>query len=753
MATEDFKRIVETLRTAVAIADTKGIVTFANPAFAQLAGDPDHGVPGHALQSFFHREDGKRVHQNVVRIAEGKTASALIDVRVAAGGGWVQLGLQPALDSREKPAGIVAVLQDIAAQRDTENALNLTTARLMALVEASRNPKLVENAAGEVELVNESFARLLGLESAPQSLLGLPAVEVVGRSKFVDGPALSAAHRKPGAPASIPVRRPDVAAVTLERQPLLVDDVPAGALWTTRSSESDAEAEAEADQGASEIALIEKIGAELSVALEGLSAISIRAQQMEFDPALVEHFLRIRASTETALLAIGDLVDFSKVEGGIELKRAEFRLRPAIADLVKRIAHHSHERGSQLRVKVEQDVPDLLEGDVERLQLLLRNLLESAFAVQPGADVTLAIAPEYTTESGIQLSFAVTAEASGTERSPQRPSAEAGMGVAVARFMVAAMGGKLAIGSRPADPLYAFAIEFPARHAPPPPRPTYVTLVSMPVLVVSEDPVQRHELTTRLRGWRMTPLEADNAAMAVALLERLDEEGSPVPLLLVSNRMTGQDGFLLSFRVKHHAKLSPTLVVMLATEGRPGDAIACRENSIAAYLRFPLSDKQLNDALVAVTGASVDADETPTLVTRHSLREQRKGATILLVDSHRDSHMLAAHILRKRDSSLVVASDLAEAIASMDQDLYDLVLVDVNLEGLDGPDAAGALRSHIARDPQATLIYATSVDHSPAFTRAKLAEGFDGTLAKPFRRDNLLAILAAMGKLPDESGD
>ena len=192
--------------------------------------------------------------------------------------------------------------------------------------------------------------------------------------------------------------------------------------------------------------------------------------------------------------------------------------------------------------------------------------------------------------------------------------------------------------------------------------------------------------------------------------------------------------------------------MMLASEGRPGDAIACRENGIAAYLRYPLAEKQLYDAIVAVTGASLDADETPTLVTRHSLREQRKGATILLVDPHRDSHMLAAHILRKRDSSLVVASDLAEAIASLDQDLYDIVFVDVGLEGLDGPDAAAVLRGHILRDPHATKIYATSLDHSPAFTEAKLAEGFDGTLAKPFRRDNLLAILASIGKLPDEAG-
>jgi CheY-like chemotaxis protein len=272
----------------------------------------------------------------------------------------------------------------------------------------------------------------------------------------------------------------------------------------------------------------------------------------------------------------------------------------------------------------------------------------------------------------------------------------------------------------------------------------------MTVLVVSDDAAQRHEVSNLLRGWRMTPMEADNAAMAIALLERLHEEGSPVPLMLVTNRMAPQDGFLLAFRVRNHARLASTLVMMLATDGRPGDAIACRENGISAYMRYPLSDKQLHDAIVAVTGASVDADETPTLVTRHSLREQRKGATILLVDAHRDSHMLAAHILRKRDSSLVVAADLEEAVASLDQDLYDLVFVDVTLPGLDGPDAPAALRRHIKRDPSATRIYATSVDHSPAFHEARIAEGFDGTLAKPFRRDGLLAILASIGRLPDE---
>jgi CheY-like chemotaxis protein len=465
---------------------------------------------------------------------------------------------------------------------------------------------------------------------------------------------------------------------------------------------------------------------------------------MEFDPAIVEHFQNIRTSTETAMAAIGDLVDFSKLSGGVVLHKSPFRLRSALAELISRVTSTAEEQGSRLRIKVEQDVSDSLEGDVARLQLILKNLLDNAMALLPGAEITLQITPEYVTESGIQLSFSVVASGPAAKDAAPK-SADAGMGVAVAKFMVAAMGGKLAIATRAtADALYAFTIEFPVLPTPDPPaRASYASLVTLPVLVVSGDPAQRLTLTNLLRGWRMVPLEADNASMAMALLERLEEENNPIPLVIVSNRLPVQDGFLLAFRIKNHPKFHTTLVMMLASDGKPGDAIACRENGIAAYMRYPIGDRQLNEAIVAVTGASVDADETPTLVTRHSLREQRKGATILLVDASRDSQILAAHILGRHDCSVVVAQDLEEALAALDQDVYDMVLVDTSLKGLTDHGAAKLLRSRIARDPEATRIIATSLEHSLVFREAKLKMGFDATAAKPFRKDDLLSLLAA----------
>jgi PAS domain S-box-containing protein len=736
----DFQRIFEGLRAAVAVTDATGAITTANAAFVALASAETRSVTGMELASFFAPADRKRVEQNVARVAGGKAATALFDAalaRAAARPAWVSVSLQPALDAKDKPAGVVAIVRDIGPQRETDEALNLVTARLLALAEVSPTGMLVEAATGDIELVNETFCRSLGLESAPQSLSGLPVWDALARSPVMDRQALEEAHAEPLLAASIALTLWDERAAHLEREPLVVEGAHAGAVWIVRD---EAPVGSAVEKGAAEVAVIQKIGEELSVALEGVAAIGLLAQQREFDNAMVERIDAIRAATQTAMGAIGELVDFSRVSGGAVLRKAAFDLRPALADLVARVSQAAEERGCRLRMKVEQDVADALEGDVQRLEMVLKTLLESAFSLVPGAEIGLHITPEYTTESGIQLSFAITA--SGVEAGEaSRKAPDASMGIALAKYMVAAMGGKLSVAARPgAEELYGFSIEFPVRPPPPAPRrPTYVSLVAMTVLVVSAEPEQRQKVSETLRSMRMAPVEADNANMALALLERLAEEGKPVPLVILANRLPAQDGFLLAFRIRHHPRLRQALVMMLATDGRPGDAIACRENGIAAYMRYPISERQLNEAIMAVTGASVDADEAPTLVTRHSLREQRKGATVLLVDASRDSQILVAHVLGRHDCSVVLAQDLAEAVGAIEQDVYDVVLVDAALPG--GAEAAKTLRAHMGRNTGATRLVATSADHDAFFEQAMKEAGFDATLAKPFRKDELLGLL------------
>ncbi|MGE5616037.1 MAG: PAS domain-containing protein [Bacillota bacterium] len=736
-----FRRIIESLKVPLASADAKGRIAFANMALAELAERDDRSLAGAPLAELFDPADRKRLEQGVTRVADGKAASATVDARLA-NGTWVEVVVQPALDARDQPEGVVAIVRDATTERETDEALQVLTARLLALAEAAPVPALIESRDGDIEMVNEAFCRLLGLESAPQSLMGLNTDEVLGRSRAVDAKALERARARKKGTATLVVKLDDGNSVTLERHPIVVEGEASGSIWAPR----DEKAAPAASRGVAEIALIEKIGAELSVALEGLGALSMRAQQLEFDQAFLEDFQRIRHATETAMAAIGDLVDFSNLSGSIVLRKSEFGLRAALADLVSRVLPRAEMHDCRLRLRVEQDVADRLEGDLERLDLVLKNLLESAFALLSGAEVTLQITPEYQTESGLRLSFSVLPTEESAKRELPGLSANAGMAVAVARFMIAAMGGKLAAAAHAGvgEPLYEFTLEFPVKDAPAAPaKPTFDTLIGLSVMVVSRDPAQRLALTNLLRGWRMSPLEADNGAMAMALLERCSHEGLPVPLVI----LTDHADFLLAFRIKNNPKLGVTLLMMLASEGRPGDAMACRENGISAYMRYPVNDRQLQEAIAAVTGAAAEAkaaDAETTLVTRHSLRESRKGATVLVIDPHSESQILAAHILGRLDCNVVAAKNLGEALAALDQDVYDVVLVDVSLEGLQPEHAAGMLRSRISREPEATRLFALG-------TKGKAPPGFDGVVAKPFRKEDLLPIVEAVDQVPLEA--
>src|SRR6187455_509230 len=164
MASDDFKRIFETLRVAVVLTDAKGWIQYANSALAELASREERTLAGSGLVELFAKEDRKRVQQNLARVGEGKASSAFFDGMLHPEGStarWVSVALQPALYSRDEAAGVVALLQDIGTQRETDEALNLVTARLMALAEAAPVAMIVETAPGDVELANDALCRLL----------------------------------------------------------------------------------------------------------------------------------------------------------------------------------------------------------------------------------------------------------------------------------------------------------------------------------------------------------------------------------------------------------------------------------------------------------------------------------------------------------------------------------------------------------------------------------------------------------------
>jgi CheY-like chemotaxis protein/PAS domain-containing protein len=279
---------------------------------------------------------------------------------------------------------------------------------------------------------------------------------------------------------------------------------------------------------------------------------------------------------------------------------------------------------------------------------------------------------------------------------------------------------------------FSFAAKVPVTH-----RPTFVTLTGLQVLLVSPDKDERQRLAELARNWRMLPREADGAAMALQLLNRMAEEEIAIPLVITSNQLPLQDGFLLAFRIKHHPKLKDTRVIMLAKNGRPGDAIQCRENGISAYLRDPISPDQLVDAVGAVMGTKEDAEATQTLITRHSLREAKTG-TVLLIDGHHDQAAMAANFLKRRDFRVVIVESAEAAAASLAQDMFDVIVVDAQAAGFAAsPSIAVQLRLNLPNGAGIPILLALT-----DYAKVDASE-YQGVITKPYEKDALLEKVAA----------
>ncbi len=739
-------------------ADLGGHIVFATESLLELFGLAALGLDA-PLAEHFTADSRAAFNRAFRKIADGKAATAEVDVRLNSDpDSEYDIKLAALLGANEKPIGVAGRLRDVSGDRITERQAAVSIAHLLNLSENSDQPCLVESGTGEVESVNSAFCLLFGILDAPQSLIGLQVPDVFAQARkesgIEGGPHIPV---KNGSQDS-EFRLADGRNARQRVFPVEEDNVLQGRLHLFEvSAAKPAKGKAGKSDGATtaaQVALVERIARELATTVESAGSAIHRAEQLDLPATVLEHFQRVESSARSAFNAIGGLLDFSKFEPtelkAVKLDKTEFNLREVLCALMEHVAIVAEERNVQLRLRVEQDIPSSVTGDAPRLMLVLRSVIEAligALDTSTGAqhEVYLTVSPEYVEEQAIHLNFSIDANTAGKPSKLRTFAPLALMQMAVARQLVNVMGGSLDNVQRKDAVGYGFAAAFPwSESFESRPKLHVVTLTGLPILIVSDDAAQRSELAALMKSWRMQPKEADNATMAMQLLLRQEQEDEPIPLVIVPSHMPVQDGFLLAFRIKHHPKLKGTQIMMLAKSGMPGDAITCRENGISAYLRYPLSANQLNQAIAAVTGVSGDdSDATHTLITRHSLHESRDGS-ILVIDSNREVQLAAAHILKKRGYTLSEADSAEIAFKALEQDIFDAVMVDPDMPGF--VDVVLDIRTRAQKRPEDLVVIAMSTNGSEKHRQDCEQAGFNGFVGKPLDKDSLVTFLAA--KLP-----
>src|SRR3984893_10579055 len=163
-----------------------------------------------------------------------------------------------------------------------------------------------------------------------------------------------------------------------------------------------------------------------------------------------------------------------------------------------------------------------------------------------------------------------------------------------------------------------------------------------------------------------------------------------------------------------------------------------------------LRQSELLEAILAALGKPSSREDRPQVITRHSLRETRRKLHILLAEDNPINQKLTVRLLEKRDQIVVVASNGRETLAALEEQSFDLVLMDVQMPEMDGFEATTAIRDREKTTGEHLPIIALTAHAMKGDSERCLAAGMDAYVSKPIQPDQLFRVIEDLLKTSGE---
>ena len=509
---------------------------------------------------------------------------------------------------------------------------------------------------------------------------------------------------------------------------------------------------------------------EIRTPLNGIMGMTDLALETELSREQREYLETVKTSSDSLLTVINDILDFSKIEAGkIDLEVADFDVRDSLETTLKTLAVRADEKGLELLCEVAPEVPEVVRGDVTRLKQVVLNLVGNAIKFTNQGEVAVRVQVEAEDGRDLVLRFTVSDTGIGiaedkrekifdpfaqADTSTTRKYGGTGLGLTISVRLVRMMGGKIWVESEEGrGSHFHFTVrvgaadrkEIKVGSAAPP-----QILRGVRVLVVDDNGTNRRILEGMLKRWEMRPVSAKGGEEALAQLVAARKAGDAFGLIVTDMHMPKMDGFALVERIRRRPELSTATIMMLTSAGHRGDAERCQKLGVSAYLLKPIRQSELREAIARVLGAREQEGKIP-LITRFSLGDARDGSDslrVLVAEDNPVNQRLIVRLLEKRGHRVVLADNGRQALAALEKESFDLVLMDVQMPEMDGFEATSAIRMREKSIGSHQTIIALTAHAMKGDREECLARGMDGYLTKPIRPQELDEVLARCGVRP-----
>lgn len=510
---------------------------------------------------------------------------------------------------------------------------------------------------------------------------------------------------------------------------------------------------------------------EIRTPMNSIIGMSHLALKTDMTPRQRTYLKKIQGSSQHLLGIINDILDFSKIEAGkMVVERIDFELDTVLDNVSGLIAERAESKGLELILDVDRAVPGRLVGDPLRLGQILINYANNAIKFTEQGYVAIQVKILASLPNDVLLHFSVEDTGIGLDEeqrgrlfqsfeqadtSTTRKYGGTGLGLAISKQLAGLMGGEVGVNSTPGKgSTFWFTVKLGrAEDAPRIPMPS-PDLRDRRVLVVDDNDYAREVICDMLRSMSFIVSSASCGPDAITEVVDAAKSALPYDLIFLDWQMPTMDGATTACEIRKALNNAAPKIIMITAHGRDEVMHAAKEAGIEDVLIKPATSSLLFDTVIrTLSGVPNDIHHPTSNAVSVNELNNLAGARVLLVEDNELNQEVATELLREAGLIVDVAENGAIALAMLDkqtaQQRYDIVLMDMQMPVMDGITATQKIR---AQDRFATLPILAMTANAMAGDRERcLQAGMNEHIAKPIDPEDLFAKLARA--LPDHHAD
>ncbi|MBI9083373.1 MAG: response regulator [Desulfobacterales bacterium] len=472
-----------------------------------------------------------------------------------------------------------------------------------------------------------------------------------------------------------------------------------------------------------------------------------------------EYLEMIHSSAITLMGLVNDILDFSSIESGrIKFESKPFSLRETVERIYDVFHDMIQEKDLEFAVDIPRDIPDPLIGDPLRLRQIIVNLLGNAFKFTDGGEVVLRIRSQQQTRRELVLLFSVSDTGIGIEKeqiatvfdafvqadsSSTKANSGTGLGLAICKKLIELMGGNIWVQSDPGmGSTFSFTVRFGIAMEPDEKQNDgghRRDLVGLKSLVVDDHPIAREAIGALVASFGCQVTMAASPREAVDICAAAIRENDIFDLILLDHKMDEMTGVELAAEISSrcgHGKVPAMVLISGYTAAI--DPLEAGKAGVRKVLDKPIKRSQLFDELVGLFVEN-DASLVREEIVDSDTEADFTGKRVLLVEDNPINQRVAAAMLQSVNLDVVIANDGLAALAVIEKEPFDVVLMDIQMPRMDGYEATRRIRTGIGLK---TLPIIAMTAHATKGAMEKcLNAGMDDYVSKPIDRVRLLVLL------------